>query len=686
MGTDAISKYEAKKDIIKTGNLSMGRQANGEAYVAPLFTHWGDYATVAGMAVPGLMKFQKSGNVASNAGAASKYASWYNPANKPGVATPNVNRWGFFKDVTKAHFSGRANFMNMEYINDHIMRLEGYANSRTPNADILKGSKGGSSHLAKEARALYKQLCQAKTYDECLNLIKSRPKGTYAQLEKILGQHAKADLFKLQQRMNYQRLLGEFQHVQTEMRNGRASQLPKGTFDRLSKRFAQTRLTEAKGIKAGLSGKGWWGRNWYGSTRWIKSSLAASKGLRTASRVIGGKVGGAAAAVMSVGAGVMDVSTAVSCAKDGEGLKDGLRQAAKSGIRVASELGATWAGAKAGAMIGSCFGPIGTLLGGLVGGAVGYLVGNKLAEQSEFVNTSVIEENQMKDMAEQDIKLCEAIENNDMETLGSFLSSCYEYEMDENGQIKLDENGAPMVAKEKDKNDQTVLDANGNPKQKIVTVSDNKKIQEQFEQQVAKVRKYFDEQCEELLQEQVAQQPQLAVQEGAYQQAAQQVAQQPSYQQQAQEVAQTQQQDYQVYPQDLQAYNPYEPVYQQTQYQPSYQAYNGRQSYSGGASTNSPSYGRSYASYGSSYIPYGRKSYTSFTGKYPSYTRNNNFGSYTGYLAGTNNSWGDASWQNRAWQDSLADSYNNGNFYSFNPQNYTPLGLFSNQYAQYKVA
>lgn len=37
-----------------------------------------------------------------------------------------------------------------------------------------------------------------------------------------------------------------------------------------------------------------------------------------------------------------------------------------------------------------------------------------------------------------------------------------------------------------------------------------------------------------------------------------------------------------------------------------------------------------------------------------------------------------ASWQNPAWQNSLADSFNNGNFYSFNPSNYSSMWMMNN--------
>lgn len=676
MGTDAISKYEAKKDIIKTGNLSMGRQANGDAALQPVFGTT-DYCLMAGVGAP--MLFSQGKNL-------FKTPQWYAPNGQ----LQNVSRWNFIKNNAYSQVRSWGNFNHMDFVNTKVQQLEGYINSNAarPSAEVFKKITASDN-----VKNLYNQLANAKTQRE-FNQIIQQNRADYQKLKNVLnrkGGNPKAFsqlLNSIKYKETYGKVLQEYQAAQQTMRM--TGKLPQGqTFDGLSKSFADARLTESEYIKKATKGgikKNWFQHKWARGTKWVKHGMAASKTLRTISRHAG-KAGGAAAAVMTILSLGTEVTMAAVCAKDGEGWKDAGRQLCKSGARAGCELGGAFAGMKVGAMIGGCLGPVGAVVGGLVGSIAGWAIGSWAASKSDYMNTTVIEENQMKVMAEQNVELCKAIENDDIDTLASFIGQCYEYEMDENGQPKVDENGQPQLVYMKDASGQPILDADGNPQPKVAQVSDNEKIQKEYEQMVKKVTDYVNEKYGEVAQEQqYAQQPQLAVQEGAYQQAEQQVAQQPSYQQQAQEVAQTQQQDYQVYPQDLQAYNPYEPVYQQTQYQPSYQAYNGRQSYSGGASTNSPSYGRSYASYGSSYTPYGSKSYTSFTGKYPSYTRNNNFGSYTGYLAGTNNSWGDASWQNRAWQDSLADSYNNGNFYSFNPSNYTPLGLFSNQYAQYKVA
>lgn len=291
----------------------------------------------------------------------------------------------------------------------------------------------------------------------------------------------------------YGQVLKEFQAAQKSMQM--TGQLQSGmTFEKLSKSFADVRLADNTAILKKGSKAGTWAKTCARSSRWIKKGMAASKGLRTFSRVTG-KVGGPVAIIATCLTLGLDIFTAAAAAKPGEGWKDAGRQLVKSGLRAGAELGGAWGGMKLGAAIGGCLGPVGAIVGGLVGSIAGWAFGSWVANQSDFINTSVVEENQMKDWNIQKQTILEAIEKGDLETLAQFLSGSYQYKVDEKGQPIPDAEGNIQPEVMTDAAGQPILDENGNPRLKIVQISENADIQKQYEALVGTVEKYLTQEA-----------------------------------------------------------------------------------------------------------------------------------------------------------------------------------------------
>ena len=269
--------------------------------------------------------------------------------------------------------------------------------------------------------------------------------------------------------------------------------LPSGmTFDKLSKAFADVRLAENTAILKPSSKAGVWAKTCARSSRWIKKGMAASKGMRTFSRVTG-KFGGPVAIIATCATLGLEVFTAASAAKTGEGLKDAGRQLVKSGIRAGAELGGAWAGMKLGAAIGGCLGPVGAVVGGLIGSIAGWAIGSWAANKSEFVKTSVVEENQMAEVRKQMASINDALEKGDLNELANFLAGAYEYNLDDKGQIIPAEDGSYCPNVVTDANGKPVLDANGSQIAKIQKVTENEELQKEYEKLIRIVEQYLNQ-------------------------------------------------------------------------------------------------------------------------------------------------------------------------------------------------
>lgn len=546
MGNE-ISKVDLKKDVVVASNRAMGYNADG---TKPSYgiadTTFEKCAYGAGVAMPIWTYKGKIGQAWQN-------RSWQNfgAAYKQG--------W---------HNAGQTlrhpiNYWDLEFVNSKVTKLEGIMQKAKP---VLP--EGFPENPA--AKDLFEKLCKAKNPGEYSQLVRDN-QSTYKKLRNILSRTAPQELQKLQNVARYNQIYGDvlrdFKAAQGNIRSANVGQL--------HQRFANARLAENKFIQTTKKGAAAMSKTGAKMSSGVKKAMAASKTLRTASRGVG-KLGGYLMVGMSAVTAGLDIYSAVAASPKGEGLKNGLKQAGKSAVRLGCELGAMAVGQWAGAAIGQVLIPIpgvGAAIGGFLGSMLGGWVGSKIADKIPYTQKTVAEELQEKQAAEQNNLVAEAIENDDIETVNNYTA-----------QFKV-----PVV----DETGNQVTDEDGNPQYQIAQVSDDEKVQKEFEERVANLDNYV--------------MTEVAKREEA-----------EKLKQQAEEAERLRLQQQQM-------------------------------NFGGNLA-----YGNSYAP--SDYVP-------SETSKVAGYGVNGNgsFGSYT------------TDWKNPAWQNSLANLYNSSNFYSFNPNNYTPL-------------
>ena len=657
--TDSMQvKYETKQAVIQAQNLALGRQANGEAQKQEMFSTM-DYGLMAG--VGGMAAIPQRRQLVN-----PKF-QWYNANGQ----LADVSRGVYLKNNAASHMRSWTNFNHMDFVNTKVQALEGYISSN-------------AAHPVEQAfkNVNVTQLSSAKNSAEFKQIVRNNP-NDYKTLKNILKrQNPKAltQLFNsVRYKQTYGKVLEEFKAAQKSMRM--TGTLPQGqTFDALSKNLADARLNESNLIKQGAKGKGiqkgWLKRTGASSSRMVKQAMAASKTLRTVSRHAS-KAGGAVAAALTLVSLGVEVSTAAACAKDGEGTKDAMRQLGKSSARAACELGGAFAGAKLGAMVGGCLGPVGAVVGGLIGGIAGWAIGSWGASKSEYMNTSVVEEHQIEENEKLMNAVNTAIENDDIETLAQHAMEFYEYEVDENGQVKLDENGQPQLIYMTDANGDPLLDENGEKRPKIRTVSDNEEIQKQFETAAQKTIEYVQEKYAELAAmeaktpsgaeaqlvdeneeyledfdilglEDELQEPQISrrVSVSSNEQLDKQEDQQEDEQEEQDVVQEVGKQPTYYQPAPSFSYNP-------SAFQGTLGGYDYPQQGSSYAAYNDTQYNGSYVGAGN----YATRSYVPTSSAFTN----------TGYTP---------SWTNKAWQDGLAEKYNNTNFYNFDASKFSPLALY----------
>ncbi|MCM1010347.1 MAG: hypothetical protein NC390_05680 [Fusobacterium sp.] len=481
-----IDKVELKRDAIALNNQKYGLNADGTRPTEEFFTGTNMAFMGAGAAMP---VWQHKGKI----GEAWKNRSWQNFGNA--YKTGANNAWTTFRHPM--------NYFDVEFVNSKVAKMESLISSNTPT--MPKKAKFDAA-----TQELFKKLCEAKNPEEFNKLIGKKGSDTYKQYKKLLKHLPTEEANKLKNVAKYNELYGEllkdYKTAQKQMQSGK---LGKGRLDALHRRFAQARQAENKYITAAQKGKA--GAKAVAKTgarmsKGVKNAMAASKTLRKFTRGAG-KAGGWLAAGLSIVGAALDIGTAVAASPKGEGLKNGLRQAGKSAVRVGAELGGAAIGQWAGAAIGQVLIPIpgvGAAIGGIVGSFVGMWAGSKLADNIPYTEKTVAEEIEEKQLEEENKQACQAIEDDDLESVYNYSSQFKEQVVDEQGNAVVDENGIPVV--------------------QIAKVYDDEKQQKEFEKRVASLDNYVEtevtkqQRAEELKQEAELerQQQQYYAQSGSY--------------------------------------------------------------------------------------------------------------------------------------------------------------------------
>lgn len=460
MGIDQIY---LKRDAIALNNERYGLNADGTKPTYG-FCESGLEKGMLGLGVA-MPVWQHKGKI----GEAWKNRSWQNFGNA--YKTGANNAW-----TTLRH---PMNYFDHEFVTNKVAKMEGIMSKNMPQIP-KKGYKFDTATID-----LFKQLCEAKNPEEFNRLVGRKGSASYKQYKKLLKHLPTEEATKLKNIAKYNELYGDiltdFKRAQTQMQTGK---LGKGRLDALHRRFALARQAEnqfirteadPRNIRAAETGKvKAKGKVPKGAkmSKGIKNAMAASKTLRKFTRGAG-KLGGWLAAGLSAIGAVVDISTAVAASPKGEGLKNGLRQAGKSAIRVGAELGGAAIGQWAGAAIGQVLIPIpgvGAAIGGIVGSFVGMWAGSKLADKIPYTEKTVAEEIQEKQAKEENEQISQAIENEDIETI-------YNYSNQFKEQV-VDEQGSPIV------------DEDGNPVLQIAKIYDDEKKQAEFEKRVARLDSY----------------------------------------------------------------------------------------------------------------------------------------------------------------------------------------------------
>lgn len=451
MGNE-INKVELKYDVVRSNNQAGGLNADGSKPTYGLAdTTFEKGAYAFGVAMP---IWQYKGKI----GEAWKNRSWQNFGNAYKQGWHNAGQ-------TLRH---PMNYWDLEFVNSKVSKLEGIMSSHTP-----KMPKRARFDAA--TQELFKNLCKAKNPREFQQLIGQKGSDTYKQFRKLLKHLPSEEAAKLRNVARYNEMYGEllkdFKTAQTQLKAGN---LGNGRIASLHRRFANARLAENRFIQSAKKGAniGLKAKTGAKMSKGVKSAMAASKTLRTASRGVG-KLGGALLIGLSSLTAGLDIYSAVAASPKGEGVKNGFKQAGKSAVRLGCEVGAMAVGQWAGAAIGQVLIPIpgvGAAIGGFLGSMLGGFVGSKIADKIPYTQKTVAEELAEDERTEQNKLVSEAIENDDIETVNNYTAQFKEQVLDEQGQPMADENGNPLY--------------------KIVQVSEDEKEQKEFEQRVMNLDNY----------------------------------------------------------------------------------------------------------------------------------------------------------------------------------------------------
>lgn len=618
MGTN---NFTIRRDIAAINNLSMGYDTDGN--VSSPFMGTTEYALMGGS---GLLAFATGRK------------------QKPMLNGRLVSRMQYGKGLWKANFGSWSGFNNIEFVDTRLQKMQGIMQKATPQWPTKLNShfEAYSAEGKQVLKTLFEDITKAPNRAEFNRILSQTPQIngqpivqngrvlTNADLYKRLIKHMPSDVVnKLQNIVKYNEMYGpvirDFEAAQNTLRSGTG--LAKGQIDALHQSFANARQAENSFITAtegvlGADRKVGAGARAIRSAKMsagVKNAMTASKTLRRFSRGAG-KLGGVLMIGLTAATAGMETYAAVKNAPEGKKWRDGGRQLAKSGGRAACELGGAWAGMKAGAAIGAFGGPVGAAIGGIIGSFVGWAAGSWLADKSKFMSKSVVEERIEEQNKQIEKNVAKAFQENDLETLDAYTAEFKEYE------LELDEEGKPILDENKQPKYKT--DANGNPIPKLdengnfiyAKVSDDPKKQKEFEKRLAKIDKHIDDQLA-LLQEEAERKA--AEQAELERKAAEAKAKHDEYVASKQNAATTARAKYDEYTASAQ------------------------------------------------------KAAAASQSRYDDYMKNTPRvamgGGSTAYVPQT----GIADWQNRAWQDSLGDRYNRDNFYSFNPNMYSPIPQFN---------
>lgn len=396
----------------------------------------------------------------------------------------NAYKQGWKNGMTT--FRHPMNYFDLEFVNSKVAKIEGLMNQNMPQ--MPKKAKFDAA-----TQDLFKKLCEAKNPQEFAKLVGKKGSDTYKQFQKLLKHLPTEEAAKLRNIAKYNELYGElltdFKTAQTQMQSGK---LGKGRLDALHRRFARARAAENEYITAAKKGKAGVGikaKAGAKMSKGVKNAMAASKTLRKFTKGVG-KLGGWLAAGLSVIGAAIDIGTAVAASPKGDGLKNGLKQAGKSAVRVGCELGGAAIGQWAGAAIGQILIPIpgvGAAIGGIVGSFVGMWAGSKLADNIPYTEKTVAEEIEEKQLKEENDQISKAIDEGDLETVYNYSSQFKEQVVDEQGNPVTDENGNPVL--------------------QIAKIYEDEKKQAEFEKRVASLDNFVEtevvkqQRAEELRQE-----------------------------------------------------------------------------------------------------------------------------------------------------------------------------------------
>lgn len=565
MGNE-INKVDLKYSVIRANNQMLGLSPDGEKPAVGLMdTGFEKGAFAFGALMP---VWQYKNNL-------PKTYSW------KGIKSSYAHGWQNAGHTLKHPL----NYFDIDFLNNKVAKLEGIMSKNMPK--MPKKAKFDAA-----TQELFKKLCEAKNPEEFKKLIGKKGSDTYKQYQKLLKHLPTEEAAKLKNIAKYNEMYGsllkDFKAAQTQ---AKVKPLGKGRIEVLHKRFAQARQAENKWLQAsgakGKAGAGFKAKTGAKMSKSVKNAMAASKTLRKLNRGVG-KAGGWICAGMSAVSAGLDIYTAVAASPEGEGLKNGLKQAGKSAVRLGCELGGAAIGQWAGAAIGQVLIPIpgvGAAIGGFVGSFIGMWAGSKVADKIPCTQKTVAEEIQEEQMQQQNQVVCDAIENNDIETVYNYTSQFKEQVLDEQGKPMQDENGNPVL--------------------RYIQISDDEEEQKAFEKRIESLDNYVETEA--------------------------------SKQQRAAELkAQAEQA-------------------KQQQFQ--------QQQMNFGSSLN---YGYGYGPSGTT-APAGTSAGGTTAGYGPNGSGTMDSGSTIG------------SWMDPAWQNSLAGRYNNTNFYTFDPNNYSPMWMPYNQ-------
>ncbi len=447
-------KVDLKRTVIQNNNQLNGLNADGsKPEIGLMDSNLEKGIFAVGCGVPVLQNKAKVAQAWAN-------RSWQNVG--------NAYTQGWQNSMTTLR--SPMNYYDLEFLNSKTAKIESILSKHTPKMPKKAKFDGATQEL-------FKKLCEAKNPGEFKKLIGKKGSDTYKQFQKLVKHLPTQEAAKLKNIAKYNELYGgllnDFKAAQTQAQAGR---LGKGRIDVLHKNFAQARQAESQFIQAGkTAGKA--AKTGAKVSKGVKNAMAASKTLRTFNRGVG-KAGGYLCAGLSVVTAGLDIYSAVAASPDGEGLKNGLKQAGKSAVRLGCELGAMAAGQWIGAVVGQALIPIpgvGAAIGGFVGSFVGMWAGSKVADNIPYTQKTVAEEITEEQTDLQNKQICQAIENDDIETVNEYTAQFKEQAVDEQGNALADAEGNPLVTYKK--------------------VYEDEQQQKEFEQRIAGLDNYVEKEA-----------------------------------------------------------------------------------------------------------------------------------------------------------------------------------------------